>query len=69
MHNKKGADPKDRTVMRINFGTLYSFAIVDLKNDLTLTMPETDGTSHCVCISPKSYFDGTWKNPELKLVK
>ncbi len=29
MHLKEGADPKDRTVMRINFDTLYSFAIVE----------------------------------------
>jgi len=43
MHNKKGADPKDRTVMRINFDTLYSFTVVDLNEELTLTMPETNG--------------------------
>ena len=43
MHNRKGADPKGRTIMRINFDTIYSFAIVDLNEDLTLTMPETGG--------------------------
>jgi len=43
MHNKKGADSKDRTIMRINFDTLYSFAIVDLNEEATLTMPETHG--------------------------
>jgi len=43
MHNKKGADPKDRTIMRINFDTLYSFAILDLTEDATLIMPETQG--------------------------
>jgi len=42
MHNLKGADPKDRAVMRINFDTLYSFAILDLAEEATLTMPETD---------------------------
>lgn len=43
MHLRKGADPKDRTIMRINFDTLYSTAIVDLTEDATLTMPETNG--------------------------
>ena len=43
MHLREGADPKDRTVMRINFDTLYSFAIVDLAEDAVLTMPETNG--------------------------
>lgn len=43
MHLKTGADPKDRTIMRINFDTIYSTAIVDLTEDAVLTMPETDG--------------------------
>ena len=43
MHLREGADPKDRTIMRINFDTLYSFAIVDLTEDAVLTMPETNG--------------------------
>jgi hypothetical protein len=43
MHLRTGADPKDRTVMRINFDTIYSPAIVDLTEDAVLTMPETNG--------------------------
>jgi hypothetical protein len=43
MHNRKGADPEDRAIMRINFDTIYSFAVVDLTEDLSLTMPETNG--------------------------
>ena len=43
LHLRKGADPKDRTVMRINFDTLYSSVIVDLTEDAVLTMPETNG--------------------------
>ena len=42
-HSREGADPKDRTVMRINFDTVYSFLILDLTEPATLTMPETDG--------------------------
>ena len=43
LHLRTGADPKDRTVMRINFDTVYSTAIVDLTEDAVLTMPETNG--------------------------
>lgn len=43
LHFREGADPKDRTVMRINFDTLYSSVILDLTEPATLTMPETDG--------------------------
>jgi len=43
MHLREGADPKDRTIMRINFDTLYSWAVVDLTEAATITMPETNG--------------------------
>lgn len=43
LHLREGADPKDRTVMRINFDTIYSFVVLDLTESATLTMPETDG--------------------------
>jgi hypothetical protein len=64
MHNKKGADPKDRTIMRINFDTLYSFAVVDLTDDLTLTMPETDGRYQSAWIvSEDAYYPGAFTTP------
>jgi hypothetical protein len=64
MHNKKGADPKDRTIMRINFDTLYSFAVVDLKEDLTLTMPETNGRYQTAwIISEEHYNPGAFDTP------
>jgi len=43
LHMRKGADPKDRTVMRINFDTIYSSMILDLTEPATLTMPEIGG--------------------------
>ena len=43
MHNKKAANPKDKTVVRINFDTQYSVAILDLNEEAVLTMPETNG--------------------------
>ena len=39
----KTADPKDRTVIRINFDTLYSWLILDLTTPATFTLPETNG--------------------------
>ncbi len=64
MHNKKGADPKDRTVMRINFDTIYSFAVVDLKEDLTLIMPKTNGRYQSAwIISEEHYNPFSFENP------
>jgi hypothetical protein len=39
----KTADPKDRTVIRINFDTLYSWLILDLSTPATFTLPKTNG--------------------------
>ena len=71
MHNKKGADPKDRTIMRINFDTRYSFAVVDLTDDLTLTMPETNGRYQSAWIvSEDAYYPGAFTKPgEHKITK
>lgn len=57
LHSKKGADPKDRTVMRINFDTLYSFAVLDLTEDATLTMPETDGRYQSAWIITEEHYN------------
>jgi hypothetical protein len=43
LHRSKAIDVKDTTVMRPNFDTQYSFAILDLTEPATLTMPETGG--------------------------
>ena len=37
------ADPTDRTVIRINFDTLYSWLIVDLTTPATFMLPQTNG--------------------------
>ena len=39
----KTADPTDRTVIRINFDTLYSWLILDLTTPATFTLPQTNG--------------------------
>ena len=40
---QKAADPKDRTVIRINFDTLYSWLILDLTTPASFTLPQTNG--------------------------
>ena len=35
-------DPADRTILRPNFDTLYSFSILDLSTPATVVLPETD---------------------------
>jgi len=71
MHNKKVADPKDHTIMRINFDTFYSFAVLDLTYDAVLTMPETNGRYQSAwLISEEHYNPGAFNEPgEHKITK
>ena len=57
IHNKKGADPKDKTVMRINFDTIYSFVVLDLAEPATLVMPETDGRYQSAWFITEEHFN------------
>ena len=59
LHLREGADPKDRTIMRINYDTLYSFAIVDLTEDAVLTMPETNGRYQSAWIVTDEHYNPT----------
>lgn len=64
MHNKEAADPKDRTIMRINFDTFYSFSVLDLSNEATLIMPETNGRYQSAwVISEEHYNPGAFNKP------
>jgi hypothetical protein len=40
---RQGSDPKDRTIPRTNYDTIYTWAVLDLTEDATLVMPETNG--------------------------
>jgi len=42
LHLKGAMDPKDRTILRPNFDTLYSFSVLDLDSPATVVLPETD---------------------------
>lgn len=42
-HNREPADVDDQVVVRLNRDTLYSFAVVDLAQGATLTVPDAGG--------------------------
>ena len=42
LHQKGAMDPQERTILRPNFDTLYSFAVLDLNSPATVVLPETD---------------------------
>lgn len=57
LHHRKGADPKDRAVMRINFDTIYSAVILDLAEPATLTMPETNGRYQSAWVNTDEHYN------------
>ncbi|NQZ53984.1 MAG: DUF1254 domain-containing protein, partial [Piscirickettsiaceae bacterium] len=56
-HDRKTADPKDKTIPRINFDTIYSWTIVDLTEELTLTMPETGSRYQSAWIVDEEHYN------------
>ena len=40
MHQRSAMDPTDRTILRPNFDTLYSFAVLDLTTPATIELPQ-----------------------------
>jgi hypothetical protein len=59
LHRGKAMDVKDTTVMRPNFDTQYSFAILDLTEPATLTMPETNGRYQSAWIITEEHYNPT----------
>lgn len=41
-HQRAAMDPNERTILRPNFDTLYSFSVLDLESPATVVLPETD---------------------------
>ena len=62
-HNSKAADPKDRTVIRINFDTLYSWLILDLASPATFTLPQTGGRYQSALVVNAQGYSYVNKNP------
>ena len=42
LHQHAAMDPAERSILRPNFDTLYSFAVLDLEQPATVVLPETD---------------------------
>ena len=40
MHQRSAMDPAERTILRPNFDTLYSFAVLDLSTPATIELPQ-----------------------------
>lgn len=57
MHNQKGADPQDKTIMRSNFDTIYSWAVFDLSEPVTIIMPETDGRYQTTWVMSEEHYN------------
>lgn len=57
MHNKKGANPKDRDVMRKNFDTIYSWGVFDLTEPATLVLPENEGRYQTAWVISEEHYN------------
>lgn len=56
-HARTAADPNDKTVVRINFDTRYSFVVLDLTHDATITMPETNGRYQSIWFVTEEHYN------------
>lgn len=54
-HLRAAMDPTDRTIVRPNFDTMYSFAVLDLSNPATIVMPDTDRLMILSIVSGEHY--------------
>ncbi len=57
MHNKAGASPKDRVIMRLNFDTKYSWLVLDLTEPATITMPDVGGRYQTAWIISEEHYN------------
>ena len=62
-NDSKAADPKDRTVIRINFDTLHSWLILDLNDPATITLPATGGRYQSAMVVDDQGYTSVYKNP------
>ena len=51
------ANPKDKTIVRINFDTLYAFALLDLNSPAQLKLPETNGRYQSVWVVTENHYN------------
>jgi len=60
LHKRQAMDRKDKTVMRANYDTMYSFALLDLRaSEATLVMPEQGGRYQTAWIVTEEHYNPT----------
>jgi hypothetical protein len=57
MNVRKGADPKDKTIMRINFDTIYSWIVLDLSEPATIVMPDVGGRYQTAWVISEEHYN------------
>ena len=57
MNVREGADPKDKTIMRINFDTIYSWVVLDLSEPATIVMPDTKGRYQTAWVISEEHYN------------
>ena len=57
MHNKQAMDPADRTILRANFDTLYSFVVLDLSSPATIILPDIQIFNSLSLLNRPSIYD------------
>ena len=57
MNVREGADPKDRTIMRINFDTIYSWVVLDLSDPATIVMPDVGGRYQTAWVVSEDHYN------------
>ena len=60
---RNAMDPKDKTILRPNFDTLYSSAVVDLKSPASITLPGPDRLQILEVVSAEHWIPLVTSNP------
>ena len=63
MHLRNATDPKDKTILRPNFDTLYSSVVVDLKSSASITLPGSDRLQILKVVSAEHWIPKVTSNP------
>ena len=63
LHNYAPTPIEEQKIIRMNRDTLYSFAVVDLSEPATVTLPETDGRYMSLHVINQDHFSRVYAKP------
>ncbi len=63
LHDRNPTPLEDQKIIRMNRDTLYSYAILDLTEPGTITMPETDGRYMSLHVISQDHFSRVFASP------